>query len=214
MVKHFLYLLQHPDSIGMEHLLAYIPKAAHPQIKSLLETSQVDIVVTKQRQTKHGDFRFHPSKKPMITVNDSLNPYRFLITLLHEIAHFKVSLEFGNFVKPHGVEWKRAFQETLLPFLNPSVFPDPICSILSRHMKNPKASTDRDFKLIIALRQFDPLSSKTLIYQLKDGKHFTLENDRIFIKLKKRRTLFECREKSTGKIYLFSPQSEVKSIYY
>ena len=94
----------------MEHLLAYIPKAAHPQIKSLLETSKVDIVVTKQRQTKHGDFRFHPSKKPMITVNDSLNPYRFLITLLHEIAHFRVSLEFGNRVKPHGVEWKRAFQ--------------------------------------------------------------------------------------------------------
>ena len=40
------------------------------------------------------------------------------------------------------------------------------------------------------------------------------ENDRVFIKLKKRRTLFECREKSTGKIYLFSPQSEVKPIYY
>ena len=38
--------------------------------------------------------------------------------------------------------------------------------------------------------------------------------EQIFIKLKKRRTLFECREKSTGKIYLFSPQSEVKPIYY
>ena len=101
----------------------------------------------------------------------------------------------------------------MIPFLNPDIFPEPICGLLANHIKNPKASTDRDFKLIIALKHYDPPSSKTLIYQLKDGKHFALENDRVFVKLKKRRTLFECKEKSTGKIYLFSPQSEVKPIY-
>lgn len=209
MVKRFLYLLQHPDSIGMEHLLAYIPKAAHLQIKSLLETSKVDIVVTKQRQTKHGDFRFHPSNKPMITVNDSLNPYRFLITLLHEIAHFKVSLEFGNLVKPHGVEWKRAFQETLLPFLNPSVFPDPICSILARHMKNPKASTDRDFDLVMALKTYDEEKGQTYVFEIQEGNVFSIPNGRRFVKIKKRRTRIECKEINTGRIYLFSPHAEV-----
>ena len=73
----------------MEELLSYIPKAAHIQIESFLRNMDVNIIVTKQRLTKHGDFRFHPNKKPIITVNNSLNPYRFLITLLHELAHFK-----------------------------------------------------------------------------------------------------------------------------
>ena len=198
----------------MEQLLSLIPESSKFRIKKFLQASNIDIKITKKRKTKHGDFRRYTNGTSLITVNNTSNPYRFLITLLHELAHFKVSQLYPYKVKPHGLEWKSIYREILIPFLNPDIFPEPICGLLANHMKNPKASTDRDFKLIIALRQFDPSSSKTLIYQLKDGKHFALENDRVFIKLKKRRILFECREKSTGKIYLFSPQSEVKSIYY
>ena len=198
----------------MKQLLSLIPESSKYQIKKILQASNVAIKITKKRKTKHGDFRRYTNGTSLITVNKTSNPYRFLITLLHELAHFKVSQLYPYKVKPHGLEWKSIYREILIPFLNPDIFPEPICGLLANHMKNPKASTDRDFKLIIALRQFDPSSSKTLIYQLKDGKHFALENDRVFIKLKKRRTLFECREKSTGKIYLFSPQSEVKPIYY
>ena len=198
----------------MKQLLSLIPESSKYQIKKILQASNIAIKITKKRKTKHGDFRRYTNGTSLITVNNTSNPYRFLITLLHELAHFKVSQLYPYKVKPHGLEWKSIYREILIPFLNPDIFPEPICGLLANHMKNPKASTDRDFKLIIALRQFDPSSSKILIYQLKDGKHFALENDRIFIKLKKRRTLFECREKSTGKIYLFSPQSEVKPIYY
>jgi predicted SprT family Zn-dependent metalloprotease len=198
----------------MKQLLSLIPESSKYQIKKILQASNIAIKITKKRKTKHGDFRRYTNGTSLITVNNTSNPYRFLITLLHELAHFKVSQLYPYKVKPHGLEWKSIYREILIPFLNPDIFPEPICGLLANHMKNPKASTDRDFKLIIALRQFDPSSSKTLIYHLKDGKHFALENDRIFIKLKKRRTLFECREKSTGKIYLFSPQSEVKPIYY
>ena len=149
----------------MEELLSYIPKAAHIQIESFLRNMDVNIIVTKQRLTKHGDFRFHPNKKPIITVNNSLNPYRFLITLLHELAHFKVSRQFGNRVKPHGLGWKRAFQETLLPFLNPTIFPEPICTILAKHMKNPKASSDRDFDLVMALKKYDEQNEQQYIFE-------------------------------------------------
>jgi len=198
----------------MKQLLSLIPESSKYQIKKILQASNVAIKITKKRKTKHGDFRRYTNGTSLITVNNKSNPYSFLITLLHELAHFKVLQLYPYKVKPHGLEWKSIYREILIPFLNPDIFPEPICGLLANHMKNPKASTDRDFKLIIALRQFDPSSSKTSIYQLKDGKHFALENDRVFIKLKKRRTLFECREKSTGKIYLFSPQSEVKPIYY
>lgn len=198
----------------MKQLLSLIPESSKYQIKKILQAYNIAIKITKKRKTKHGDFRRYTNGTSLITVNNTSNPYRFLITLLHELAHFKVSQLYPYKVKPHGLEWKSIYREILIPFLNPDIFPEPICGLLANHMKNPKASTDRDFKLIIALRQFDPSSSKTLIYQLKDGKYFALENDRVFIKLKKRRILFECREKSTGKIYLFSPQSEVKPIYY
>ena len=136
----------------MEKLFQYVPEASKGQLREYLQKIPIEIKVTRQRLTKHGDFSLKTNGMSLITVNDSLNPYRFLITLLHELAHYKVVKQFGHRVKPHGKEWKKAFQETLLPFLCPNVFPDPICSILARHMKNPKASTDRDFDLVMALK--------------------------------------------------------------
>ena len=56
----------------MDTLLTYVPKAAQAQIKLLLEESQIEVLVTKQRLSKHGDFRFYPNKNPIITVNNSL----------------------------------------------------------------------------------------------------------------------------------------------
>ncbi|MDB4159759.1 ImmA/IrrE family metallo-endopeptidase [Flavobacteriaceae bacterium] len=194
----------------MEELLSYIPKAAHIQIESFLRNMDVNIIVTKQRLTKHGDFRFHPNKKPIITVNNSLNPYRFLITLLHELAHFKVSRQFGNRVKPHGLEWKRAFQETLLPFLNPTIFPEPICTILAKHMNNPKASSDRDFDLVMALKKYDEQNEQQYIFEIQDGVTFSISNGRRFVKIRKRRKRIECKEIETGRIYLFSPHAEIQ----
>jgi hypothetical protein len=79
-------------------------------------------------------------------------------------------------------------------------------------MINPKASTDRDFKLAMALREYDSPNQNTTIYYLKEGSQFALDNGRIFTKIKKRRKLFECIERDTGKIYLFNPQSEVRPI--
>jgi hypothetical protein len=76
-------------------------------------------------------------------------------------------------------------------------------------MKNPKASTDRDFKLVMALRKYDPPSLKIPVFELEPGQYFSLDNGRVFTKLKKRRTRIECKEIKTGRIYLFSPHAEV-----
>ena len=193
----------------MEKLLQFVPEASKVQLKEYLQKNPVEIKVTRQRLTKHGDFSLKRNGMSLITVNNSLNPYRFLITLLHELAHYKVVKQFGHRVKPHGKEWKKAFQETLLPFLCPNVFPDPIFSILARHMKNPKASTDRDFNLVMALKTFDENKFQTFIYQIENGAMFQIYNGKKFIKIKKRRTRFECKEVQTGKIYVFSPHAQV-----
>ena len=196
----------------MEQLLTLIPENSKTQIIKVLRSYSVSFKITKKRLTKHGDFRRYNNGTSLITLNITSNPYRFLITLLHELAHFKVSKLHTHRTKPHGSEWKSVYREILFPFLNLDIFPEPLCDLLARHMKNPKASTDRDFKLVMALREYDSQSPKISIYQIKEGDQFILDNDRIFVKLKKRRILFECREKTTGKIYLFSPHSQVRSI--
>ncbi|MDA8877624.1 sprT domain-containing protein [Flavobacteriaceae bacterium] len=193
----------------MQQLLSFIPPAAKPQVIEILEAIPIEIKITQKRLSKHGDFRRQLNGTSLITINSTPNPYRFLITLLHELAHFKVSQQFSFGVKPHGSEWKTAYRNLVLPFLNPKIFPDSICSELAQHMKNPKASTDRDFKLVMALRQYDPPSLKAPVCEMESGQKFTLDNGRIFIMLKKRQTRFECKELKTGRIYLFSPHAEV-----
>ena len=156
----------------MEQVLSFIPTPAKLQVEELLEATPIEIKITPKRLTKHGDFRRQANGTSLITLNATPNPYRFLITLLHELAHFKVSQQFSLRVKPHGPEWKTAYRKILVPFLNPEIFPDPICSVLARHMKNPKASTDRDFKLVMALRKYDPPSLKTPVFELGTGSTF------------------------------------------
>ena len=196
----------------MDQVLSLVPEQAKNQVEQLLNTSKVSIKITKKRQTKHGDFRKNENGSYLITLNTSSNPYRFLITLLHELAHFRVSQSVQYRIKPHGKEWKNAYRETLLPFLNPKIFPEPLCTLLASHMINPNASTDRDFTLVMALKKHDPPSSTCPIFELKDGQQFELENGRKFVKIKKRRTRFECRELGSGRIYLFSPHAEVVSV--
>jgi len=84
-----------------------------------------------------------------------------------------------------------------------------LCRLFAHYLKNPKASTDRDFELVMALRSHDPPSTKIALIDLDQGRQFKIDNGRIFVKLTRRRTRFECQEVASQKSYLFSPQAEV-----
>ena len=191
-------------------LLDFIPVEAQPQIKALLTSSNIVVKVKSERKTKHGDYRQLPNGKHQITINSNLNPYRFLITLIHEIAHFEAYNKYGRFIKPHGKEWKHTFQHLMLPFLRPEIFPIELLPLLAKHFKNPKASSDTDTKLAFALKQFDEGEDKTFVFEVPFGKNFKLYNGRIFKRGSQRRKRFECVEVKTGKLYLFNPNAEVE----
>ena len=191
-------------------LLDFIPQDAKPQVEALLKKDNLIVKVNKERKTKHGDYRQLPNGKHQITVNSNLNAYRFLITLIHEIAHFEAFKTYGNFIKPHGKEWKVTFQHLMLPFLRPEIFPIELLPLLANHFKNPKASSDTDAQLALALKQFDEPNDKTYVFEVHLNQRFKLYNNRIFIRGKKRRKRFECIEEKTGKLYLFNPNAEVK----
>ncbi|OIQ18824.1 SprT-like domain-containing protein [Lacinutrix sp. MedPE-SW] len=190
----------------------HIPKSAIPKVLQLLEHDNLVVLVKKERKTRHGDYKMLPNGKHQITINENLNIYRFLITLIHEIAHFEAYKKFGNLIKPHGVEWKRTFQELMLPFINPEVFPVQVLPLIAKHFKNPKASSDTDAQLALALKQFDEPNNKIFIFELPLGETFKFRNKKIFKKGKKRTKRFECTELETGKVYLFNPNAEVEPI--
>jgi hypothetical protein len=195
-----------------ETLLKYIPDKAVDSILDLLKHDNLVVKIKKERKTRHGDYKRLPNGRHQISVNGNLNSYRFLVTLIHEIAHFEAYNQFGRFIKPHGIEWKRTFQRLMLPFLNPNIFPNELLPLLATHFKNPKASSDTDVKLALALKQFDAPNNKTYIFEVPLGNQFKLYNGRVFQKGEQRRKRFECIEVKTGKLYLFNPNAEVELV--
>jgi len=193
-------------------ILNHIPKHAHEQVLQLLEEDGLSVLVKKERKTRHGDYRRLPNGKHQITINSNLNSYRFLITLIHEIAHYDAYKRYGKFIKPHGLEWKHCFQHLMLPFLNPDVFPLRLLPLLARHFKNPKASSDTDIALAYALKEYDPPNDKTYVFEVPTGSTFKLYNGRVFKKGTKRTKRYECVEVKSGKVYLFNPNAEVEVI--
>ncbi|CAM1347757.1 MULTISPECIES: SprT-like domain-containing protein [Tenacibaculum] len=190
-----------------ETLIKYIPKKAIPLVEYLINKHQVNLKIVSQRQTKHGDFRRMPDGRMLITVNNNLNHYQFLLTLIHEIAHHVTHQKFGR-VQPHGKEWKTVFQHLMLPFLEPEIYPTQILPYLANYLKNPKASTDTDVNLSLALRNGKAEPGKIFIFEVPNGNVFQFKN-RLYKRGNKRRTRYECLNLTNKRVYLFNQNAEV-----
>lgn len=192
-----------------ETLIKYVPENAVYQCIELIKSHFVHLKIVNERHTKHGDYRKALSGKHEITVNGSLNKYRFLMTLIHEIAHLVAIKKYGHNIKPHGVEWKMTFQHLMVPFLRPDIYPNNLLPLLARHFRNPTASSDTDVTLSLALKQFDAKNDKNYIFEIPYNSVFRIKNGKVFKKIALRTKRYECLELATGKIYLFHPNAEV-----
>jgi len=193
-----------------EILEKYLPDNAVSMVIDVIDRYPCHLKIVNKRRSKHGDFKRYYDGKIQITINNDLNAYRFLLTLMHEFAHLVTFQEYKK-VKPHGLEWKRNFKLLMLPFLRPDIFPEDILSELAQYLINPKASSDGDVKLSLAFRKYDEQNDKKLIFEIPDSSKFQYHN-RTFIKGEKRRTRFECLEVLTDRKYIFHPHAEVELI--
>ena len=192
----------------MSILLKYIPEKSLELVEYLINQHNINLKIVNQRQTKHGDFRRLPNGKMQITVNNNLNKHQFLLTLVHEIAHHVTHQKFGR-VQPHGKEWKTVFQHLMLPFLQPEIYPKEILPFLANYLKNPKASTDSDVKLSLALRGFEAEKGKSFIFEIPFGGLFQFKN-KTYKRGNKRRTRYECMRVNDKRVYLFNQNVEVE----
>ncbi len=193
-------------------LYKYLPEKSVESVENIIKRYNVHLKIVNERRTKHGDYRPLPDGRHQITVNANLNKYRFLITLIHEIAHLLVFIKFKQHVKPHGIEWKLTFQQLMLPLINPHIFPEQLLPVIANHFKNPRASSDTDARLSIALKQYDVPTNKYYIFELEMGSLFSLGDGRVFKKGKKLRKRYLCKEIASGREYIFQPNAQVDFI--
>ena len=197
----------------LEILRSHVPASSIEYCFSLWKSCPFELKLSKSRQTKVGDFTSKRSRKhPRITLNNDLNPYLFLTTYIHEVAHLKIFLRYADRVDPHGEEWKQTFTDLLIPMLWENVFPEELLHELRRHMINPKASSFADTKLTEAFRLYDPdRNHAAILSHLPEGSTFQLQG-KYFKKGKLRRTRVLCKELKSKRDYLVPADALVKDV--
>ena len=201
---------EHP----MQALSAFIPEGTFDLVVHYLHQYKVHLTVTRERKSVLGDYRnAFRGKNHRISVNNNLNQYAFLITLLHELAHLLTFEQYGHRVAAHGKEWKAVYSTLLADFILKDIFPHDITLALKKSLHNPAASSCAEEDLMRVLRTYDLKKEGIyLVEELKEGTLFKTPDGRIFRKEDKLRKRYRCTEVKTGKVYLFSAVYEVRLV--
>ena len=194
-------------------LAPHLPEGSGPTVAALIGDTPVRIRVAKPRATKLGDYRPpHRSQWHRISVNGDLNPYAFLVTLIHEIAHLRVYEAYGRRAKPHGEEWKQSFRDLMIEVNKAVSLPSEVDQALQAYLQNPKASSCVDAGLVKALRGHDEDDGFMLLEELPPQAQFQTRNGRIFTLGERVRKRYRCTEIKSGKLYLVHPLAEVRHL--
>lgn len=197
----------------------FVPPQACPQVVSWLLEHKIHLKIARPRKTILGDYRPpHNGKGHRISVNGDLNPYSFLVTFTHEVAHLTTYKQFQQKVKPHGREWKYEYSSLMLDHLQNNVFPNDLQKAIATHLKNPAASSCVDMTLIKVLRRYDSEEKKAsglvVLETLPHNQLFVFPNDeRVFMKGELMRTRFRCKELRSGKKFAVNKLAEVFPVY-
>lgn len=192
-----------------EILKDYLPESSVDRVMNWLETYKIQLKITKSRNTKLGDYR-----SPLnggthrISINHDLNPYAFLITFVHELAHLIVWEKYRYRAKPHGKEWKDTFRHMMQPLLSEAIFPEELVPSLKKYLANAKAASGSDEELSLALRKYDHDES-LILEDLPAAASFRIPSGRAFVKGEKLRKRFRCMCLQTKRTYLVNPLVKV-----
>ncbi len=184
----------------------FLPASAAAYGRQLWQQYPFQFRVSKPRRTRLGDFKALPDGTLHITVNADLNPYAFLLTYVHEVAHAMVHRQTKAAKrrlrpKPHGPEWQLTFQQLMQPLLTEAVYPPAILDPLRDYMRQPAATSYAHPTLMNALREADgkPLG-QVLLHDVPEGQAFRFAK-KTFVRGTFRRTRIVCKEVESGRSY-------------
>jgi SprT protein len=192
-----------------ELLRKYIPSAAWPVVLTWLRNNPIQVRISRPRQTKLGDYRSASRTQPhRVSVNADLNPYAFLVTLVHEFAHYSTFVTTRRWTSPHGPAWKSEYARLMRPFLSPEVFPRDVLQALERHLVDAPASSCTDQNLMRVLMNHDTVP-RQLLEELPDRSVFRF-NERVFVKGPQLRKRYKCHCLNDRRNYIIDPLAEVQ----
>ena len=195
----------------MNVLKNYLPPITVEYCSELIMNYKLHLHIEVERKGRLGDYSPHLGKGNRISINHNLNPYDFLITFVHELAHHTTYKKYGAHHEAHGNEWKDEFKNCMRPFVMKKMFPDDIVQPLIKHMKSPKYTHSGDVTLMKALMSYDKNKNYLILEELANGELFKMSpRSRIVMrKGEKRRTYFMCEAIDTKKKYLVHAVAKV-----
>lgn len=200
--------------VPLNTLNTYLPKGAYIHLEKYLIKHKVHLTISPERSSVLGNYQGGTNgRNHRISVNGSLNKYAFLITLLHELGHMLAFEKFGARIPAHGKQWKNEYSKLLAAFISNRIFPRDVEDELLATIENPAASSCAETSLLRVLRKYDDYRPGFyLLEELEDGCYFKIKNGTTFLRLNVKRVRIICREISTGRLFLFSPVTEVKLV--
>lgn len=194
-----------------EALKKYVPERAIPYCIEWISENKINLKISRSRNSKYGDYR--PPQDGYghrISINHDLNPYAFLITFIHEVAHLNQWKIRKRITVPHGKEWKNEYKKLMMPILREHIFPPDIVKALNDYMQNPAATSCTDHHLLRTLRNYDHPEDRWLtLEEIETGAKFKIRTGRVFIKQHLLRKNFCCIEVKSKSIYFINPVTEV-----
>lgn len=198
----------------LDALKGFLPDGTYELVSRYLHQYSIHLTISRARASVLGDYRnaVH-GRNHRISVNGNLNPYAFLYTLIHEIAHLLVYDRYGHRVASHGKEWKAQFSELLADFLHMNTFPEDITRAIRKSLRDPAASSCAEDDLLRVLRRYDKGKDHLVfVEEVTEGTRFATHDGRIFRRGPRIRKRYKCVELVSGREYLFSPVYEVSPL--
>lgn len=185
----------------------YLPSDTQPFLRRWFASNKIHIRITRDRNSKLGDYRKMPDKSHEISINSTLDRQLFFFVLTHELAHLIAFEKFGGRISAHGQEWKSTFREMLLESI--SIYTSDLQPVIRQFAKNPKANFMASPELVRYFHVDDPDDSQFFVEQLAPDSEFLYKGD-LYKIIEKKKKLYLCVNLKNSKKYLFRPLAKVE----
>lgn len=193
--------------MSIQSLEKYLPQNTLQYLKDWFADYYIHIKVTRNRNSKLGDYRKLPDHSHEITINSTLVPQLFFFVLTHELAHLIAFEKYGRKIAPHGNEWKETFRQMLMQSID--VYEENLRPIVVKFSKSPKANFMASADLVKYFHVENQDDNLIFIEKLKKGDFFMFRNEKYLLEglIKKN---YLCKNLATGRKYSFKPLARVE----
>lgn len=185
----------------------YLPQNTLHYLKVWFADYYIHIKITRNRNSKLGDYRKLPDNSHEITINSTLVPELFFFVLTHELAHLIAFEKYGRRISPHGNEWKVTFRQMLLQSID--VYNENLRPLIVNFSRSPKANFMASPELVKYFHVEKQDDALIFIEKLQKGDFFIYRNEKYLLEglIKKN---YLCKNLATGRKYSFKPLARVQ----